>query len=464
MQRNVDIAILGAGTAGLAAMGQVKHRTSDFVLINGGELGTTCARVGCMPSKAMIQVAEDFHRRHVFGRHGIKNSTRLEFDADDAMEHVRDLRDIFVDRVLAGTTDHMGDQFLEGYARFTGPNTLQVGDVQIHANKIIIATGSTPVVPEEWQQFSDEIITTDTIFELEDLPASVAVVGLGVVGLELGQAMARMGVQVTGIDQLQNIGGLTDPEVNQTAIEILGKEMDIWLGNRAQLSAHPDGIEVRSGVRSTVVEKVLASMGRCPNLSGLGLGSIGVAFDEKGIPLYDPHTMQIGSLPIFMAGDVDAQHAVLHEAADEGRIAGLNAVADEVIAYRRRVPLTVTFTDPNIVMVGRHYEALDLDQIAIGKIRVGPVGRALIMGRNKGLIRVYADRDNRQIVGAEMVCPGGEHLGQLLALAIQQKLEVIELLRLPFYHPTLEEALQVALKELRDEIYPPQPHPFELAW
>lgn len=463
MQRKVDIAILGAGTAGLAALAQIKHSTDNYVLINGGELGTTCARVGCMPSKVLVQIAEDYHRRHIFTRHGIEGDEHLTIDVPEAMEHVRHLRDIFVDRVLAGTTDQMEDDYIEGFARFVAPNELEVNGQRITANKVIIATGSTPIVPADWQAFGDRVLTSDTIFEQATLPGSVAVIGLGVVGLELGQAMARMGSTVTGIDRLTTLGGITDPEVNRCAIELLSKEFELWLGGTAELQPDGEKIAVRCGDREVVVDKVMASMGRRPNLQDLGLEKLDVELDERGIPVYDPATMQIGELPIFIAGDVDGDRGVLHEAGDEGRIAARNASAATVSAYRRRVPLTITFTDPNIAMVGQRFGDLDPEQIAVGTMRLGPLGRALIMGRNKGILRVYAARHDGRLLGAEMACPGGEHLAQLLALALQQRLTVVDLLRLPFYHPTLEEALQSALKQLRDELYPAPP-PYELSF
>ena len=117
------------------------------MLINGGELGTTCARVGCMPSKVAIQVAEDFHRRHIFERYGVAGAEALHMDVGEAMEHIRELRDTFVDRVLAGSTDEMGDDFIQGYAEFLEPNLLKVGDTLVRAGCFVIATGSRPYVP-----------------------------------------------------------------------------------------------------------------------------------------------------------------------------------------------------------------------------------------------------------------------------------------------------------------------------
>jgi len=129
MEQQVEVAIIGAGSAGLYALGQVKRSTDSYVMVDGGELGTTCARVGCMPSKAMIQVAEDFHRRMIFSREGIEGGFELEINGADALEHVQDLRDIFVDKVLSSTTDHMGEEFIPEYARFLEPDLLAVGEI-----------------------------------------------------------------------------------------------------------------------------------------------------------------------------------------------------------------------------------------------------------------------------------------------------------------------------------------------
>jgi dihydrolipoamide dehydrogenase len=462
MDRYVDVAIVGAGTAGLAALSQVRQAKRSFVLINGGELGTTCARVGCMPSKAAIQVAEDFHRRYRFERIGIVGTESLQIDAAEALEHVRDLRDIFVDRVLAGTTDDMGDEFIEGYAEFVEPNVLQVDGHTVHAKKIVIATGSRPLIPPAWEKFKDRILTTDNLFEQQGLPPSIAVIGLGVIGLELGQTLKRLGVDVTGIDQLESIGGLQDPVVNQLAIDIIGQELPLWLGHPADVEEEDRKLRVRAGEQSVLVDKLLASLGRPPILESLHMERLGCKLDANGVPEFDPHTMQIGDLPVFIAGDTTGARAILHEAADEGRIAGYNAARDEVVAFQRRTPLAITFCDPNIAITGTSWAELDHEATAVGEIRFGPVGRALIMGKNKGILRVYADKATGKILGAAMVAPRGENLAHLLAWSIHQALTAADLLKMPYYHPAIEEALQAALQDLVRKIDAPPPEPLDL--
>ena len=445
MTREVDVVILGAGSAGLFAMSQVKRETDNYVLINGGELGTTCARVGCMPSKVLIQVAEDFHRKSIFDREGIGGGEDLTIDVPASMEHVQDLRDVFVDKTL-GVTDDMGESHLiDGYAKFVANDTVEVNGEQIKAKSIIIATGSTPIVPAPWQAFGDDVVTTDEFFELEDLPASMAVIGLGSIGLEIGQSLNRLGVKVAAVDQLNEIAKLEDDAINQLAVTVIGREFPLWLGQAATLEKVDGGIQVTAGENQVVVEKVLASLGRKPNLDQLNLAATDIVLDEQGIPQYDPLTMQVGNLPIYIAGDVNADRPLLHEAGHEGRVAGYNAVRQSAEKFKRKVSFGITFCDPNIATVGAQVSELDMDAIAIGEIQFAPVGRALIIGKNRGLLKLYVQKSDGLLLGASMCCVHGEHLAHLIAWSIQNGMTVFDMLKMPFYHPVIEEALQAAL-------------------
>jgi len=464
-EMKIDVAIIGSGTAGLYALSKVKPSGKSFVLINGGELGTTCARVGCMPSKALIQAAHDFSRRKVLGRYGVEGHDGMEIDVNETMEYVQDMRDTFVDRVQSNSTDHMSDDVLiTGYAKFVEPNLLDVEGRLIRADKIIIATGSRPVLPEAWKQFGDRVITTDDLFELEQTPGSMAVIGLGTIGLEIGQSMSRLGVDVTGFDILESIGGIEDPDAASTALSILRKEFPIHLGAAADITLEGHKLRVTAGEQSVVVDKILASLGRVPNVEGLDLENAGVELDSRGIPLFDRNTMQVGSSHIFIAGDVNGEALLLHEAGDEGRIAGTNAVSDQITPFRRKPHISINFCDPNICHVGKRWSELDHDQTAVGEVKLAPVGRALIMGKNLGIIRVYADRTSGKLLGATLVCANGENLSHLLAWCIQQGQTVGDMLQMPFYHPVIEEALQAALNDLYEKVEQKNPGPItELA-
>ncbi|MDH5393732.1 MAG: dihydrolipoyl dehydrogenase [Gammaproteobacteria bacterium] len=464
MQKHVDVAIIGAGSAGLSAVHQVRRFTDNYLLVDGGELGTTCARVGCMPSKVLIQVAEDFHRRNLFEREGINNGEELSVDSQEVMEHVQDLRDTFVDMVF-GSMEPVEEagKLIESYAKLTSNNTLEIDGESVIADNIIIATGSTPVFPEAWKVFADRIITTDDFFEMETLPESMAIIGMGVIGLELGQSLNRLGVNVVGIDQQQIISDIKDPAINKVAIDTIGKEMTMWLGAQANIEEGENGkLKISAGDNSTEVNKVLLSIGRVPNLKNLGLENTTLELDARGIPVYNPTTAQCGDSNIFIAGDVNGSRPILHEAGHEGRVAGINAAAESITAYQQKTPMAITFSEPNICTCGLSFDELDEASTAIGEVRMGPVGRALIMGKNKGLIRIYAEKQTGKLLGASLCTSKAESLIHMLTWAIQNGQSVQDLLAMPFYHPVLEEALQAALYDLYSKLDVDKSQPVQL--
>ena len=454
----VDVAIVGAGTAGLAALREVRKRTEDFVLINAGSYGTTCARVGCMPSKVLIAAANAFHMRTRLDAQGIRGAEGLSADIPAVLDHVRALRDHFVSGVLKATED-LGRRNIAAHARLCAPNRLIAGQRVIEARQIVLAPGSSPIIPGPWRAFGDRIITSDTLFEQTDLPPRIGVVGLGAIGVEIAQALARLGIEVHGFDGAGRLAGIRDDKVAQVAHDLLAQEFAIHLGAQVELAEADGGIEMRWQGGRVVVDKVIASVGRRPNLQGLGLEVLGVALDESGMPQVDRHTMRIGDTPVLLAGDAKGQSPLLHEGADEGHIAGLNATVpgdggDGSIRLCRRTPLGVVFSEPQIASVGQRADRIDPDTTLIGEASFAAQGRARVMQENHGLLRLYAARDDGRLLGAEMAIPAAEHIGHLLALAIGRDLTVHDLLRMPFYHPTLEEGLRSALRMIARELPP----------
>ncbi len=451
MSERYDVAIIGAGTAGLSALKEVRKRTGNFVLINDGPYGTTCARVGCMPSKVLIEAARVYHRRMAFDDFGIRGGAALSVDLPAVLARVRRLRDDFVRDTLKAT-EKLGDRSIAGRARFMEPNTLSVGGRAIRADKIIIATGSRPVVPQGWHSLGDRLLTSENLFEQADLPQSMAVIGLGPVGTEIAQALSRLGVHTEAFDLATHIAGLVDPVVNEKAIAYLRRECAIHLGAPVEISPDEDGVRVKAGDATVVVDKVFAALGRRPNVDGLGLELLGVALDKRGIPPFDPCSLQIADLPIFIAGDSSNYAPFMHEAADGGHIAGINATTPEPARYVRRTPLAIVFSDPNIAMVGRRPPIGAEGEAIVGEADFGRQGRAMAAGTNLGIVRIYGDRESGLLLGAEMCAPEGEHLAHLLALAIQRALSVHDLLGMPFYHPVLEEGLRTALRDIARQL------------
>lgn len=453
MIERVDVAIVGAGTAGLAALREVRKQTDDFVLINKPPYGTTCARVGCMPSKALIAAANAFYERARLDRFGIRGAEHLTADIPAVLARVRELRDGFVAGVLKSTED-LGERNIEGEACLDGPNRLKVDGRTIEARQIVLAPGSGAIVPKPWQAFRDRILTTDTFFEEKDLPSRVGVIGLGAIGVEMAQAMARLGVEVHGFDGAQHMAGISDEKVAKTMHASLGQEFTIHLGVEVDLRDAGDAIEIKWGDSTVEVDKVLVAVGRRPNLQGLGLESLNVPLDDTGMPEVDPQTMRIGDTSVLLAGDANGMRPILHEGADDGHIAGLNATSDKPVRLSRRTPMGITFCVPEVASIGQRAGDLNLDECLVGEVDFSSQGRARIMQQNCGLLRIYAAPDDGRILGAEMAAPAAEHLAHLLALAIGRNLTVHDLLGMPFYHPTLEEGFRTALRGIARQLPP----------
>jgi dihydrolipoamide dehydrogenase len=369
------------------------------------------------------------------------------------MKHVRKLRDRFVRGVLGGM-DSWKEKFISGYAKFLDENTLEVNGEKIFAEKIIIATGSKPFIPDVLKNHQDFIITTDEFFELEDLPKRVAVIGLGVIGIELGQGLHNLGVDVIGIARRRNIAGVTDPILNEYVTRKFSESLNLSFDGITSVIKKKNSLCISTGGKEYIVDKVLVTTGRYVNYDGLDLGKALVELDDKGIPKYDPETFSIYSQPhLYLAGDNTGENQILHEASDEGRIAGYNAV-NERLGFETRTPLLVTFSDPNIAIAGKSFAELKDSglEFEIGEVLFEGQGRSIVKLKEIGMLRVYGDKDSGLLLGAELFAPDGEHLAHLLSWVISEKLDVNKVLSLPFYHPVVEEGLRTALRDLRDKL------------
>lgn len=457
----VDIAIIGTGTAGLTAYSAARKHTDSLLLIEGDVYGTTCARVGCMPSKLLIAAAESAHDAAQAGLFGV-NVGNITVDGDAVLARVRRERDAFVASVLASVENIPAAHRLFGCARFLAPNRLAVGDAEVEAERIVIATGSSPTVPDMFQGLGDRLLINDSLFELTSLPASVAVFGAGIVGLELGQALSRLGVRARLFGRDGALAGIADEEIRQVA-ETCFKE-EFYLDTRSNvtdLAAVDNGVAVsftdrEQGALTETFDYVLVATGRAPNLAGLDLDHSGLELDERGIPVTDPETLQCGDSPVFLIGDANMQVPLLHEAAHEGRIAGDNAGRyPDVQPVARQAALSVVFCSPQICSVGvavGRLPAAERERYAVGMVSFEDQGRSKVIGKNRGLLKVYAERDSGVFAGAEMVGPAAEHIAHLLAWAVQSRMTVSTLLGMPFYHPVIEEGVRSALKDLHGHL------------
>jgi len=457
--RRADVAIIGAGTAGLAAYRMVKAAGKSALLVEGGPHGTTCARVGCMPSKLLIAPAEAAHTIDRLKGFGLELEGRVRVDGKAVMARIRSERDRFVNFVTDGVDAIPACDKLSGRARFIDNSTLIVDErTTVRATSIVIATGSSATYPAAWKALGDRLITNEDVFDLTDLPDSVAVFGPGVVGLELGQALHRLGSHVKIFGRGGGVGPLSDPALLREARAVFGAELYLDTNAGADVSREGDSVVVsyRAPDGTEQVERfsyLLAATGRTANVAGLGLERTTLATDARGVPLFDRWTLRCGDSSIFIAGDANSDVPLLHEAADEGRIAGDNAAKfPDVRSSLRRAQLSVVFTDPQIGIVGGGWTRARETPHVTGEVSFVNQGRARIMQRNQGLLHVYAETGTGLFLGAEMLGPDAEHIGHLLAWALQMKLSIAQMLEMPFYHPVVEEGLRTALRDAQAKL------------
>uniref|UniRef100_UPI0035A01992 FAD-dependent oxidoreductase n=1 Tax=Achromobacter insuavis TaxID=1287735 RepID=UPI0035A01992 len=263
-----------------------------------------------------------------------------------------------------------------------------------------------------------------------------------------------LGVEVRVFGVSGSLGGISDPQVRHSARKIFQQEFYLDPDARVlETQRVGDEVEVRyvaldNTERTERFDYALVATGRRPNVDGLGLENTSLQLNAQGVPLFDRDTMQAGESAIFIAGDANADAPLLHEAADEGRIAGENAARyPEVRQGLRRAPLAVVFSDPQIALAGQGHARLTPGTFVTGEVDFGDQGRSRVMLKNRGLLHVYADIASGRFLGAEMVGPSAEHIGHLLAWAVQQELTVAHMLEMPFYHPVIEEGLRTALRD-----------------
>jgi len=455
-----DVAIIGAGTAGLAAYRAVVSTGKKALLIEGGAYGTTCARVGCMPSKLLIAAAEAAHAAQHTSAFGVHIDGSVRIDGQEVMDRLKRERDRFVGFVLEGVGKIPAEHKLRGYAKFIAPNMLVVDQhTKVHALSVVIATGSSPSIPAPFMGLGDRLVVNDDVFSWDDLPKRIVVFGPGVIGLEIGQALARLGVTVRVFGVSGSLAGISDPTIRQAAKKIFQQEFYLDPDARVlETKRVGDEVEVRY-VALDNLEKTerfdfaLIATGRKPNLEALALERAGVVLVDGKLAAFNRETMQVANLPIFVAGDVDGDVPLLHEAADEGKIAGSNAAHfPEVKPGLRRAGLGVVFSDPQIALIGQAFSKLVPGSFVTGKLDFSDQGRSRIIIKNKGLLHVYADKVTRRFLGAEMIGPSAEHIGHLLAWAVQQALTVDRMLEMPFYHPVIEEGLRTALRDASHQL------------
>tara|TARA_Y100001949_G_scaffold101638_1_gene85683 strand:+ start:1752 stop:3155 length:1404 start_codon:yes stop_codon:yes gene_type:complete len=459
--RKVDVAVIGAGSAGLPAFRAARRHTENIVLIEGGIYGTTCARVGCMPSKLLIAAAEAAHSIETASKFGVYTS-KPNINGHDVMRRVRSERDRFVGFVLESVESIDPKHHFRAHAHFLDDHTIQAEEKIFEAKSVVIATGSSPKLMPMFDGLGERLVVNDDIFDWETLPESVAVFGPGVIGLELGQALHRLGVRIRIFGLSGSLKPLSDMGIRNYAENLFKAEFPLdTKANILGLELENDQVKIcfvdcKNGEeKEEFFDFLLAATGRFPNVNDLGLENTKLELDSLGVPLFNSATMQCGNSSIFIAGDVNNDLPLLHEAADEGEIAGDNAGRfPDIKTGLRRSPVTVVFCDPQIAIVGDSWNELEgKENVVTGKVSFEGQGRSRIILKNKGLMHVYADRNSGLFLGSEFIGPHAEHLAHLMSWAHQQKMTIQQMLEMPFYHPVIEEGLRTALRDVKSKLF-----------
>ncbi len=466
--RKVSVAVIGAGTAGQNAFRQASKTTENIVIINDGFWTTTCIQVGCMPSKLLIAAAERAHDAKYSEQFGIHSDVQI--NGKQVMARVQAERSHFASYIEKQVESWPADKKISGRAYITKEGLIQVNDELIEADKIIIATGSSPFIPDGWtDKLGDTLLTSDTVFELSDLPDSMAVIGAGAVGLELAQSFTRLGVAVTLFNRKNGVGGLQDKDINAKAIDCLGADLTMHLGS--EITDVGTEVNDSDSLVASIKYKdkddkeghwqgdyVLVATGRRNNIEQLGIENLGVELDDKNRPKnLDNNSGQIGDLEVYIVGDANTHIPLLHVASDEGFSAGSMVCVNNTDAYIRppATPMSIVFSSPQIINVGKSLPEIEQDaelEYVIGEASFDNQGRSRIMGVNCGLLHIYGCKKTDRVLGASMVGPDAEYIAHILAVAITNDLSVKQLLDAPFYHPTILEGLRTALRDVQHKM------------
>ena len=446
-----DLVVIGAGPGGYVAAIRAAQLGMQVACVEKApELGGTCLRVGCIPSKALLESSELYHQaREQFAQHGIRTGD-VGLDLPTMLRRKDQVVGALVKGVDALFKKNKITRFL-GHGRIDGPGRVVVeGDkapVELAAKNILIATGSKPATLPGVELDGDRVGTSTEALAYDKVPEHLVVIGAGYIGLELGAVWKRLGAQVTVLEFLDRILPGTDAEIAAEARKIFEKQGLVF-----RLQTRVTGVQVTKG-RCTVqpaegdslkCDRVLVAIGRVPNTERLGLESVGIELDERRrIPVNDDFTTSAPG--IYAIGDVIRGPMLAHKAEDEG-VACVEQIATGYGHVNYDAIPSVCYTHPEIAAVGRTEEQLKADGVDYrkGVFAFRGNGRARALGDVEGRIKVLADATTDRLLGVHIIGPRAGDLIAEAAVAIEFGASSEDLARCSHAHPTLAEALKEA--------------------
>ncbi|MDP6951336.1 MAG: FAD-dependent oxidoreductase [Alphaproteobacteria bacterium] len=433
-----DLCVIGAGAAGLSVAAGASQMGANVVLIESGAMGGDCLNTGCVPSKALLAAGQAAADIRAASRFGI-SAGEPEVDFAAVHAHVHD--------VIAGIAPHdsverfegLGVRVIQAWARFTGPDRVEAGDVEVSARRFVLATGSSPVVPPIPGLTDVPYLTNETIFNLRECPAHLLIIGGGPIGLELAQAHRRLGSQVTVLEMARFLGR-DDTETAALALAKL-REEGVTLHEEtgvAGVTADGDGITLDCGDFQVLGSHVLVATGRRADTDALGLEAAGIAFTNQGITV--DKGLRTSNRRVYALGDAVGSYPFTHVAGYHAGIVLRRALFRLPAKVDTRAIPWVTYTDPEVAQVGlTEAQAHDShSDCRVLRASFADNDRARAERRTDGLVKVVVDRRGR-VLGASIA---GAHAGELIqiwAMMVARKRPIRDMASLVLPYPTLSE-------------------------
>lgn len=446
-----NLVVIGAGTAGLVTAAGAAGLGAKVALVEKHLLGGDCLNVGCIPSKSIIRSSRAAACIAEVGRYGVNGPDGVSVDFGAVMERMRDIRARISHHDSARRFSEMGVDVFLGQGQFTGPDTVAVAGSTLRFKKAVIATGTRAVTPRIEGIEKVEFLTNETVFNLTECPARMAVVGGGPIGCELAQAFQRLGTQVTLFHKNEHLLDREDADAADIVQERFKREgIHLILGcapTRAQAQGQEKVVYYlcEGQEHNVAVDEILAGAGRAPNVEGLNLESVGVQYDKRrGLQVND--RLQTTNSRIYAAGDVCMRWKFTHAADAAARIVIQNAL---FLGRKKLSNLTMpwcTYTDPEIAHVGLYESEAEDRGIKVDTYQVdwNEVDRAIADGQEEGFIKVHVRQGTDRIVGATIVAAhAGEMISEVsVAMAAKAGLETLSRVIHPY--PTQAEAIKKA--------------------
>lgn len=437
-----DLAVIGAGAAGLSAASAAAQLGQKVVLFEKAEMGGECLNTGCIPSKALLAAAgaAQAHRASAF--FGVA-ADEPAIDFAKVMDHVERAISRIAPHDSQARFERLGVRVVRAPARFTGRNTLSANGEHFSARRIVIATGSRPVVPAIPGLTEVPFFTSETIFRNRALPRHLIIIGGGPVGLEMAQAFRRLGSEVTVLEAAVPLGR-EDPELAAVVLQHIRAEGVAILApaNVTSIGCPEMEIEVQlDGLPPVRGSHLLVAAGRTPNLGGLGLENAGIATDTCGLKL-DSSLRSVSNRRVYVAGDAASGPQFTHAAAYHAGLIIKNALFRLPVRNRADIIPRVTFTDPELAQAGlteAEARAAHGETVKVLRWPFAENDKAIADGNEKGLVKIVMLKNGR-IVGASMVgANAGEQIA-MWALAVSRKLKISAIAGLVLPYPTMAEA------------------------